>query len=160
METKDIHKLLDAIAQSGLAEVSIETADIKLSVKRNSPTPAVVAAAPVALPALPAAAPAVAVAQAPAPAAPATPAPAAPSKNTAMIKSPMVGTFYASGKPGEPLFVNVGDEVKAGQTVCIVEAMKLFNEIESDLSGRILKVLVEDKSPVEFDQPLFEVELA
>jgi len=110
------------------------------------------------------AAPAVA-APAPAPAAPAAApapatAPAAPAANTVTIKSPMIGTFYRSSGPDKPAFVNIGDEVAPGKVVCIVEAMKLFNEIESEVKGKIVKVLVEDASPVEYDQPLFLVEPA
>jgi acetyl-CoA carboxylase biotin carboxyl carrier protein len=97
-----------------------------------------------------------------APSAPAVPvAPAAESKsNLITIKSPMIGTFYRTPNPDSPVFVNVGDEVKPGKVVCIIEAMKLFNEIESEVSGRIVKVLVDNASPVEYDQPLFLVEPA
>jgi acetyl-CoA carboxylase biotin carboxyl carrier protein len=80
------------------------------------------------------------------------------TENLLTIKSPMIGTFYRQAGPGKPLFVSVGDEVEPGQVVCIIEAMKLFNEIESEVSGKIVKILVEDASPVEFDQPLFLVE--
>jgi acetyl-CoA carboxylase biotin carboxyl carrier protein len=93
-----------------------------------------------------------------APAAPAAPAPAASSDKFITINSPMIGTFYRRPSPDKELFVNVGDEVKVGQTVCIIEAMKLFNEIESEIKGKIVKVLVEDQSPVEYDQPLFLVD--
>ena len=115
-----------------------------------------VAAAPVQQVALPAAA-----APAYAPAAPGT-APAAPAKadNLITINSPMIGTFYRRSGPDKPLFVEVGDEVSPGKVVCIIEAMKLFNEIESEVSGKIVKILVEDASPVEYDQPLFLVEPA
>lgn len=150
METKEIQKLIDFIAQSGLDEVNIETSELKLAIKRFGAAPVVqqvVAAAPVAV-----AAPAVA---APAPAA-AAPAPVASNRVT--IKSPMIGTFYRSGNPNNPSFVEVGSEVTKGKTVCIIEAMKLFNEIESEVSGRIVEVLVENATPVEFDQPLFVVE--
>src|SRR5664279_1380975 len=82
------------------------------------------------------------------------------TENLLTIKSPMIGTFYRQPSPGKPIFVNIGDEVEVGQVVCIIEAMKLFNEIESEVSGKIVKVLVEDASPVEFDQPLFLVEPA
>ena len=105
-------------------------------------------------------------APAPQPAAQATPAAPAAEKpaaapvasNTITVKSPMIGTFYRSPSPDKPVFVNVGDEIKAGQVVCIIEAMKLFNEIESEVSGRVVKVLADDSSPVEYDQPLFLVE--
>ena len=94
-----------------------------------------------------------------APAAPQTQESAAvAASNVLTVKSPMIGTFYRSAGPDKPLFVNVGDEIKAGQTVCIIEAMKLFNEIESEVSGRVVKVLVDNSSPVEYDQPLFLVE--
>jgi acetyl-CoA carboxylase biotin carboxyl carrier protein len=160
METKDIQKLIDFIAQSNLDEVNIETAELKLSIKRNSgvvpmamPVQQVLAAAPVAAP-TPVAAPAAVAAQ-PASA----PAPAAPAANTVTIKSPMIGTFYRSAGPDKPMFVEVGNEVSVGKTVCIIEAMKLFNEIESEVSGKIVKILVENATPVEFDQPLFLVEI-
>lgn len=154
METKEIQKLIDFIAQSGLDEVNIETSELKLAIKRFGAAPVVqqvVAAAPVAV-----AAPAVA---APAPAAaPVAVAPAPAASNRVTIKSPMIGTFYRSGNPNNPSFVEVGSEVTKGKTVCIIEAMKLFNEIESEVSGRIVEVLVENATPVEFDQPLFVVE--
>jgi acetyl-CoA carboxylase biotin carboxyl carrier protein len=107
------------------------------------------APAPVAMPAA-----------APAPAAPAAPAAAPVASNLIEIKSPMIGTFYRSSAPDKPAFVEVGTEIKAGDKVCIVEAMKLFNEIESEVSGKIVKILVNDMSPIEFDQPLFLVEPA
>jgi acetyl-CoA carboxylase biotin carboxyl carrier protein len=102
------------------------------------------------------------VAQPAAVSAPEKPAKAAeaPAGNTVTIKSPMIGTFYRSPSPDKPSFVNVGDEIEPGKPVCIIEAMKLFNEIESEVKGRIVKVLVEDASPVEYDQPLFLVEPA
>lgn len=154
METKEIQKLIDFIAQSGLDEVNIETSDLKIKVKRNAATQYVQAAAPQVV-----AAPAVSAAPAAsAPAAEVPKAEAAPASNLITIKSPMIGTFYRASSPETPEFVKVGDEVKAGKTVCIIEAMKLFNEIESEVSGRIVKVLVENATPVEFDQPLFLVE--
>jgi acetyl-CoA carboxylase biotin carboxyl carrier protein len=156
MENKEIQKLLDFIAQSTLDEVNIETSELKLSVKRYGVAPVVqqvVSAAPAPVAAAPAAiAP---VAQA---AAPATPPVTASSANRVTIKSPMIGTFYRSAGPDKPLFAEVGGDVSIGQTVCIIEAMKLFNEIESEISGRIVEVLVENATPVEFDQPLFVVE--
>jgi len=147
METKEIQKLIDFISNSGLDEVNIETADLKLNIKRYSHVAPVVSAAPVAV-----APPSVA---APAPVEP-TPAPVA--SNLVTIKSPMIGTFYRAAGPDKPNFVEVGDEVSVGKVVCIIEAMKLFNEIESEVSGRIVKILVDDATPVEFDQPLFLVE--
>ena len=158
MEIKDIQKLLDFIANSGLDEVNIETGELKVSVKRNTAAP-YAAPAPVAF--APAAVAPAAIAQPVAPAAQpaaATPAPKADESKYLTIKSPMIGTFYRSGGPDKPSFVEIGDEVTTGKVVCIVEAMKLFNEIESEVSGRIVKVLVENATPVEYDQPLFLVE--
>ena len=150
--TGEIRDLIEFIANTGLNEVSLETPELKLHVKRQAdqrvaeaPTPA-----PAALP----------VAQAPAP----TPAPApepekSASRPTVEIRSPMIGTFYRSPNPDAPPFVSVGDKVTKGQTVCIIEAMQLFNEIESEVSGTIVQVLVENATPVEYDQPLYLVEL-
>ena len=154
MENKEIQTLLDFIAQSNLDEVSIETSELKLSVKRYgaaSVVQQVVAATPAPVAVAP-------LAQATAtPAIPASVAPAVAS-NRVTIKSPMIGTFYRSAGPDKPLFTEVGGDVTVGQTVCIIEAMKLFNEIESEISGRIVEVLVENATPVEYDQPLFIVE--
>jgi acetyl-CoA carboxylase biotin carboxyl carrier protein len=157
MKAKEIQDLIDFISNSGLAEVKIETEEFKLSIKKNSEMQFV--AAPTPAPVAP---------QAPAPAAaPAAAAPspaAAPAKDDTSkfieIKSPMIGTFYRTPNPDADAFVNVGDSVKAGQTVCIIEAMKLFNEIESEVSGKIVKVLVDNATPVEYDQPLFLVDPA
>ena len=155
METKEIQKLLDFIANSPLDEVSIETSDLKISVKRHGQV--VMAAAPVSAPPVAIAAPApVAVASQPV-AAPA-PQPVAENTNYLTIKSPMIGTFYLTPSPDKPMFVEIGDEITAGKTVCIIEAMKLFNEIESEISGKIVKILVANATPVEYDQPLFLVE--
>ena len=165
MNITQIQDLIKFVAKSGVSEVEIEQKDFKITIK----TPAgkkevqVIAApaptyAPPALPAAPAAAPAAPAALAPAPAA-AAPAPAAGSDaKYVTIKAPMIGTFYRAAGPGKPVFVNVGDEVKPGKTICIIEAMKLFNEIESEVSGKIVKVLVDDAKPVEYDQPLFLVD--
>jgi acetyl-CoA carboxylase biotin carboxyl carrier protein len=157
MDLKEIQALIRFVSSQGVDEVEISQKDFKLVIKKNPATVTTVAqvqAVPVA-PAMPAA-------QVPAPAAPAAPAtPAAETKsNLITIKSPMIGTFYRSPNPDSPFFVNVGDEVKPGKPVCIIEAMKLFNEIESEVSGRIVKVLVDNASPVEYDQPLFLVEPA
>ncbi|MFN8353789.1 MAG: acetyl-CoA carboxylase biotin carboxyl carrier protein [Spirosomataceae bacterium] len=160
METKDIQKLIDFIAQSGLDEVNIETSELKISVKRyGSGGPIAVPVQlpvqqPVALPPVQQAAPA-----APVTTPAATPEkPAASESNLITVKSPMIGTFYRSSNPESPALVSIGDEIKPGKVLCIIEAMKLFNEIESEISGRIVKVLVENASPVEYDQPLFLVE--
>lgn len=155
MSTQDIQQLIDFISQSGLDEVNIETTDLKISVKRygqGSPAAPVASSAPVAAPAH---APAPATQ---APAATPAPAPKVDTSNYITIKSPMIGTFYRSANPESPMFAEVGDTVTEGKVVCIIEAMKLFNEIESEVSGRIVKVLVENATPVEYDQPLFLVE--
>ncbi len=155
MENKEIQKLLDFIAQSNLDEVSIETSELKLSVKRFGAAPAVQQVFAAAAPAPVAVAP---VAQAAPAAVAVAPVVATAASNRVTIKSPMIGTFYRSAGPDKPLFTEVGGDVTVGQTVCIIEAMKLFNEIESEISGRIVEVLVENATPVEFDQPLFVVE--
>lgn len=162
MEYKQIQELIKTINKSSISELSIEDGDFKITIKQEFSSGQVTYAALPAAPAMPVAMPQVA---APAPAAPAPAAatPAAPAADGASskaitVKSPMIGTFYRSPGPDKPSFVNVGDEVKAGQVLCIIEAMKLFNEIESEVSGRIVKVLTDDSSPVEYDQPLFLVE--
>lgn len=156
METKDIQKLIDFISQSGLDEVNIETSELKLAIKRYSnAAPVAVQAQPTYVAPAPVAAP---VQQVATPAAPVAAAPVAEASNLITIKSPMIGTFYRSAGPDKPNFVDAGDDVATGKVVCIIEAMKLFNEIESEISGKIVKVLVENATPVEFDQPLFLVE--
>ncbi|MCH7410993.1 acetyl-CoA carboxylase biotin carboxyl carrier protein [Belliella sp. DSM 111904] len=154
MKAKEIQDLIDFISNSGLAEVKIETEEFKLSIKKNSEAQYIAAPTPA-----PAPAPAPAAAAPTTPAAPAAPASEDTSKYIE-IKSPMIGTFYKTPNPDSPAFVNVGDSVSSGQTVCIIEAMKLFNEIESEVSGKIVKILVENASPVEYDQPLFLVDPA
>ena len=165
MTFKEVQDLIRLVTKTKLTEFKMEEGEFKISIrtenyqKASSAPPTVVS-----MPA-PAMAPLAAAPQAaPAPAAPA-PAPAASSdkapeekKNYLEVRSPMVGTFYRSAGPGKPAFVQVGDQVKNGQVVCIVEAMKLFNEIESEVSGKIVKVMVEDAQPVEYDQVLFLVE--
>ena len=156
MDTKEIQRLLDYIAKSPLAEVSIETDGLKVSVKKfgeAAPVVSVVAAAPVVAPV--AAAPAAA-----APAAPVAAAPASVADNLYTVKSPMIGTFYRAAGPDKDNFVEVGSEIAPGKTLCVIEAMKLFNEIDSEISGKIVKILVDNASPVQFDQPLFLVEKA
>jgi acetyl-CoA carboxylase biotin carboxyl carrier protein len=160
MDIKTIQDLVKIINKTNIAEISIEEADLKITIKQKEDKVETVVAAHAAPMYMPAPAPAAApAATAPAPAAPSA-APAAAPANTITIKSPMIGTFYRSSAPDKPAFVNVGDEVAPGKVVCIVEAMKLFNEIESEVKGKIVKVLVEDASPVEYDQPLFLVEPA
>lgn len=158
MNLKDIESLIKFVQSSGVAEVSLEQKDIKITIKTTHGQVAthVMPAAP--------AMPQVIAAPAPAPVATAAPSPAAPAPKSSdeskyiTVKSPMIGTFYRSSSPDKPAFVNVGDEIKAGKVLCIIEAMKLFNEIESEVSGKIVKVLVDNATPVEYDQPLFLVD--
>lgn len=154
---EEITELMKAVNHSNVNELKLEKGDFKITIKQGG---VVVASAPTQTlqvqqtaqaPAASAPAP---VATAPAPA----PVVEVASDNLITIKSPMIGTFYRSSGPGKPLFVNVGDEIKTGQVLCIVEAMKLFNEIESEISGKIVKVLIDDATPVEYDQPLFLVQ--
>ncbi len=169
MKLSEIQDLIKFVSRSGVNEVEIEQKDFKILIKSDymakkksnvasdpviqqvpvmQPQPIVQQVAP--------AAPAASAAPAPA----STPAAATPDENEnyITIKSQMIGTFYRSSSPDKPAFVEVGDSVKEGDAICIVEAMKLFNEIESDVSGKIVKVLVDDATPVEFDQPLFLVD--
>lgn len=152
MDTKEIQRLLDYIAKSPLAEVSIETEGLKVSVKKNSAVAqtVTVAAAPAPVAAAPVAAAPIAAAPAAAPVA----------DNLYTVKSPMIGTFYRAAGPDKDNYVEVGSEIAPGKTLCMIEAMKLFNEIDSEVSGKIVKILVDNASPVEFDQPLFLVEKA
>lgn len=152
MKTKEIRDLIDFISQSGLNEVNIETEELKLSVKRS---PDVASTAMVEHTLAPQT-PAVQISQ-PADTKSTDEATSAAS-NYVEVKSPMIGTFYRATNPETDPFVSVGDSIEAGQTVCIVEAMKLFNEIDSDISGTVVKILIDDASPVEYDQPLFLVD--
>lgn len=159
MELKEIQTLIKFVANQGVDEVSIEQKDFKLSIKKNEKQEATQYIQTVA-PTTPQMATPNNLA-APAAETPETPAPAAPAQednNLIEIKSPMIGTFYRAANPESPDFINVGDEVKDGTVVCIIEAMKLFNEIESEVKGKIVKVLVDNASPVEYDQPLFLVD--
>jgi len=157
MDIKQIQELIRFVAKSGVNEVAIEQEDFKITIKTNQAPTYVTATLPAAAPVHAAPAPTAAPAEA-APAAAA--APVADTTNYITVRSPMIGTFYRSASPEKPLFVNVGDEIKPGDVLCIIEAMKLFNEIESEVSGRIVKILVDNASPVEYDQPLFLVEPA
>lgn len=167
MDIKEIQELIKFVAKSGATEVNLEIDNVKISIKSPAKKGAVpettiiqqipVAQGPAAV--MPAAAPA--PAPAPTPAAESAPAKAAESKDEdkyITVKSPMIGTFYRKPSPDKDTFVNVGDTVKPGDVVCVIEAMKLFNEIESEISGKIVKVLVDDSTPVEYDQPLFLVD--
>lgn len=165
MDIKQIQELVKLINKTSIGEITIEEDGKKITIKqKKDPVQKINVAA---------GAPVYAASPAPAPASPAPAAPSAASSapgtkadspaktdNLITIKSPMIGTFYRQSGPGKPIFVNVGDEVAPGKVVCIIEAMKLFNEIESEVKGTIVKVLVEDASPVEYDQPLFLVEPA
>jgi len=160
MDFKQIQELIKMVSKSNIGEVTIEQKDFRVTVKQKEEhitqvlSSAPVSAAPVA------AAPAAPVAVvASALAAEKAKAEEAPS-NTITIKSPMIGTFYRRSSPDKPSFVEVGASIAPGQVVCIIEAMKLFNEIEAEVKGRVVKILVEDSSPVEYDQPLFLVEPA
>ena len=155
MDIKEIQNLIKFVAKSGASEVKLEMEDIKITIKTGSEKTetTIVQAAPVAsLPQVAApvsaqlvdtAAPAVAQDE---------------NSNYITVKSPIIGTFYRKSSPEKPNFVEVGTDIKIGDTVCVIEAMKLFNEIESEVSGKIVKVLVDDSSPVEYDQPLFLVD--
>ena len=161
MDIKQVQELVKIINKTNISEISIEEEGLKITIKQkedavpavpSAPAQQTYYAAPVPPPAPLAPAP-----SAEAPARPVAEAPKA-SDNFLTIKSPMIGTFYRSPSPDKPMFVNVGDDVEVGKVVCIIEAMKLFNEIESEVRGKIVKILVEDASPVEYDQPLFLVE--
>ena len=158
MDLKDIQNLIKFVAKSGASEVKLEMEDVKVTIKTGSDKveTRVVQQAPVQLapPAIPAAPTQGSATEA------VTPAVAEKDEdsNLIIIKSPIIGTFYRRSAPDKPLFVEVGNTIKKGDTVCIIEAMTLFNEIESEVSGKVVKILVEDSSPVEFDQPLFLVD--
>ena len=153
MELKEIKELIKLVSETGVSEVEVERGDFKLAIKKVEEKVYVQSNAPVMQSQVVMSAPASA------PAAPAAHAPVAETAtNLITIKSPMIGTFYKSSSPDKPSFVGIGDEIKVGKVLCIIEAMKLFNEIESEVSGRIVKILVENASPVEYDQPLFLVE--
>jgi len=159
MDIKQIHELVKLVNKSNIGELMIEKEGFKITIKQKK-EPAQIIGQPMSQPVHH-------IQQSFAPASPAAPekssekkSESAKEENLLTIKSPMIGTFYRQAGPGKPLFVSVGDEVEVGQVVCIIEAMKLFNEIESEVAGKIVKVLIEDASPVEFDQPLFLVEPA
>ena len=157
MNLKQIHDLIKVVNKSNIGEISVEDKDGKVTIKQKEER-ITVSSAPV-YAAAPAPAPAPVAASAAAPVS-AAPAPAASTDNLVTIKSPMIGTFYRRAAPDKPLMAEEGTEVSPGKVVCIIEAMKLFNEIESEVKGTIVKVLVDDASPVEFDQPLFLVQPA
>jgi acetyl-CoA carboxylase biotin carboxyl carrier protein len=149
MDIRKVKKLIELLEESGIDELEIREGEESVRISRHSKTPAqpYYAPAPVAAPA-------------PAPVAAAAPAaevPSAPKLNGTVVKSPMVGTFYRTPAPGSPAFVEVGKTVKKGDTICIVEAMKMMNHIEAEVSGVIESILVENGQPVEYDQPLFTI---
>ena len=159
MDLKEIQNLIKFVSNTGVAEVKLETGDVKITIRTTleghapevtylqAPMQQAMQTAPIAAPA-PAAVPATPVAV----------APAEENSKYVTIKSPMIGTFYRKPAPDKPMFVEVGSSIGKGDVLCVVEAMKLFNEIESEISGKIVKILVDDMSPVEFDQPLFLVD--
>ena len=154
LDHEQLHRLLEALGESDIQEFRLEGDDFRLEIRRNLPAQAVMA------PVMPAP-----VAAAPAPVAPAEPA-AAPPASTATrsdlleVTAPMVGTFYTAPAPGEPAFVSVGSRINVGQTVCILEAMKLMNELESEVGGEVVEILVDNGTPVEFGQVLMRVKPA
>ncbi|MEP2278956.1 acetyl-CoA carboxylase biotin carboxyl carrier protein [Maribacter sp.] len=159
MDIKEIQSLIKFVAKSGASEVKLETDDIKITIRTGSLTgnsePTYVHTMPMAQPAVQAPAAVPVAAEAAAPAAPAT---EAEDDKYITIKSPIIGTFYRKPSPDKPVFVEVGQTIGTGDVLCVIEAMKLFNDIESEVSGKIVKILVDDSSPVEFDQPLFLVD--
>ncbi len=155
MDIKQIQELVKLINKTNIGEITIEEEGVKITVKqKKDPVQHIIAGG-----GTPSFTPAPAASAAPVAAAPVEAKPAEPkADNLVTIKSPMIGTFYRQAGPGKPILASIGDEVTAGKVVCIIEAMKLFNEIESEVKGKIVKVLVEDASPVEYDQPLFLVD--
>ena len=160
MDIKEIQNLIKFVAKSGASEVKLEMEDIKITIKTGGEDrletttivqqhPGLVQSAPVVQAPI--------VESAAAPAAPAAHA-ATENDNFVTIKSPIIGTFYRKASPDKPAFVEIGQEIKEGDVLCVIEAMKLFNEIESEVQGKIVKILVDDSTPVEFDQPLFLVD--
>ena len=162
MDIKEIQSLIRFVAKSGASEVSLEMEDVKITIKTTpestaSSEMAVVHQLPMAQPTA-AMMPSVAAATPAAPVANAETAAQDDDSKYTVIKSPIIGTFYRKPSPDKPNFVEIGSSVNVGDTLCVIEAMKLFNDIESEISGKIVKILAEDSSPVEFDQPLFLVD--
>ncbi len=160
MDFKQIQELIKMVNKSNIGELTIEQKDFRVTIKQKEDHITQVMSAPVQATPLAMAAPQPAAAPAAAPAGDKSKAAEPVASNLVTIKSPMIGTFYRKASPDKPNFVEVGSDVTSGSVVCIIEAMKLFNEIESEVSGKIVKVLVDDASPVEYDQPLFLVEPA
>lgn len=162
MDLKQIHELIKIINKSNIGEISIEDKDGKVTIKQKKDERPITVTAPQQVYTVPEVQPVtpqpVSIPAAPAPSAAVPESHIEKSNNYLTIKSPMIGTFYRRPSPDKPNFVEIDTEIQPGKVVCVIEAMKLFNEIESEISGRIVKVLVEDNNPVEFDQPLFLVE--
>ena len=161
MDIKEIQNLIKFVAKSGASEVHLEMDDVKITIKTGEEktageTTTIVQQMPPVVASQQLAPPPVAVPESTS-AAPAAPV-ADEADNYITVKSPIIGTFYRKPSPDKPLFVEVGQQVGEGDVLCVIEAMKLFNEIESEVSGKIVKVLVDDSSPVEFDQPLFLID--
>lgn len=158
MDIKQIQDLIKFVAKSGVNEVSIEEQDFKITIKTNQEPTFVTASVPAVLPQVAPIAAAQPAQKETAPVA-ATPSESQSDESRYItIKSPMIGTFYRASSPDKPSLVNVGDEITSGTVLCIIEAMKLFNEIESEVSGKVVKVLVDNSKPVEYDQPLFLID--
>ena len=155
MKLKEIQNLIKFVAKSGASEVSLEMENVKITVKTSTDTPKVVVQEPIVIPQQ-------SQVSTPLPSKPPTdlsePSTSDENSNYITINSPIIGTFYRKPSPDKPSFVEVGDSISEGTVLCVIEAMKLFNDIESEVSGKIVKVLVDDSSPVEFDQPLFLVD--
>ena len=155
MKLKEIQNLIKFVAKSGASEVSLEMENVKITVKTSTDTPKVVVQEPIVIPQQ-------SQVSTPEPSKPPTdlsePSTSDENSNYITINSPIIGTFYRKPSPDKPSFVEVGDSISEGTVLCVIEAMKLFNDIESEVSGKIVKVLVDDSSPVEFDQPLFLVD--
>ncbi len=164
MNLNEIQDLIKFVAKSGVCEVEIERKDFKITIKSESKQKEqhiIYQNAPATIPQAPAPVAPVAVTPAPAPVAtPAVATPASDESKYTVVKSPMIGTFYRSSSPDKDPFIQVGSTINPGMPVCIIEAMKLFNEIEAEISGKIVKILVDDATPVEYDQPLFLVDPA
>jgi acetyl-CoA carboxylase biotin carboxyl carrier protein len=162
MNQKEIKELIELLVEKDIAEFQIERGDVKLHIKRGgvehvSPVVQVASAAPVAAAVAPVTPAAVAPAPTPAASSPAVAVAATVEEDLSIVKSPIVGTYYEAPSPGSPPFVNIGDRVKEGQVLCIIEAMKLMNEIEADVSGEVVKMFVSNGSPVEYGMPLFGI---
>ena len=162
MDLEEIQSLIKFVAKSGATEVELETGDFKITIKtpnkkKNGEPDTIIQQVPVGMAAA-GVAPAPIIIPTPLPAAPEQSVPVPDDSKYVTVKSPMIGTIYRKANPEADVFVNVGDEISEGKVVCVIEAMKLFNEIEAEFSGKVVKVLVDDATPVEYDQPLFLVD--